>query len=79
MTPIAKRNLTIALTSTFLSAAAIPLLVTLWRLKLDVTVYEVHNEKESTRIVRDSARAEEQHMLLLDVLCATKPTDRRCR
>ena len=73
-----KRGLTVALTSTLLGAAAIPLLVALWRTKLDVSVYEIHSEKESTRVVRDSARSEEQHMLLLDVLCATKPTDRRC-
>jgi len=73
-----KRGLTIALTSTFVGVAAIPLLVALWRTKVDVSVYDVHIEKESTRVVRDSARAEEQHMLLLDVLCAMKPTDRRC-
>lgn len=79
MTPIAKRNLTIALTSTFLSAAAVPLLIALWHMKVDVSVYDVHVEKEATRVTHDSARSEEQHMLLLDVLCATKPTDRRCR
>ncbi|CAB4136745.1 hypothetical protein UFOVP842_49 [uncultured Caudovirales phage] len=78
MTAGVKRGLTIALTSTFVGVAAIPLLVALWRTKVDVSVYDVHIEKESTRVVRDSARAEEQHMLLLDVLCATKPTDRRC-
>ena len=71
MTAGVKRGLTVALTSTLLGAAAIPLLVALWRTKVDVSVYDVH-------IVHDSARAEEQHMLLLDVLCATKPTDRRC-
>lgn len=78
MTAGVKRGLTIALTSTFVGVAAIPLLIALWRTKVDVSVYDVHIEKESTRVVRDSARAEEQHMLLLDVLCATKPTDRRC-
>lgn len=78
MTAGVKRGLTIALTSTFVGVAAIPLLVALWRTKVDVSVYDVHIEKESTRVVRDSARAEEQHMLLLDVLCATKPADRRC-
>lgn len=79
MTPVVKRTLTVALTTTLLSAAVIPFMVALWRTKVDVSVYDIHIEKESTRIVRDSARAEEQHMLLLDVLCATKPTDRRCR
>ena len=79
MTPVVKRTLTVALTTTLLSAAVIPFMVALWRTKVDASVYDIHIEKESTRIVRDSARAEEQHMLLLDVLCATKPTDRRCR
>lgn len=78
MTAGVKRGLTIALTSTLLSAAAIPLLAALWRTKVDVSVFDVHLEQEVTHVVRDSARAEEQRMLLLDVLCATKPTDRRC-
>jgi len=74
-----KRGLTIALTSTFVGVAAIPFLIALWRTKVDVSAFDVHLLQEVTHIVRDSARAEEQRMLLLDVLCATKPADRRCR
>jgi len=74
-----KRGLTVALTSTLLGAAAIPFLIALWRTKVDVSVFDVHLQQEVTHVVRDSARAEEQRMLLLDVLCATKPADRRCR
>jgi len=78
MTAGVKRGLTIALTSTFVGAAAIPLLVALWRTKVDVSAFDIHLVQEVTHVVRDSARAEEQRMLLLDVLCATKPADRRC-
>ena len=74
-----KRGLTIALTSTFVGVAAIPFLIALWRTKVDVSAFDIHLVQEATHVVRDSARAEEQRMLLLDVLCATKPTDRRCR
>lgn len=52
---------------------------TAWASKVDQSDFDVHLEQERTHVVRDSARAEEQKALTLDILCSVKPADRRCR
>lgn len=79
MTAQSRRRLALAILIPILGAVSVPLLTAAWRLKVDTSDYQRHVDAEELHHARDDARAERLESLSLDILCATKPSDRRCR
>lgn len=72
MSPQQQRLVSTAVLTTVIGAVCLAILTTAWTSKVDRAEYDLHVQHEATQVqeVRD---------MVLDLLCAQQPTNRRCR